>query len=496
MIYINDFFFYINYYKNQKYNIYIYNMKYLKSYKIFERSSLTVLGVPDDIMREIQINFEIASNAQWELMKYKKDIIYQLKNNDRLFLSFSKITNNIFIFFSSDNKYYIQYFKYNNNGWGSYKINKREEITITQLYYYINIKNKIYMLNDVFKTKTKKQRLIQVQTEKLEKITEKFKYYILKHFNNIIKRMYGSKYYYVMKEISKNLSKVKADTSATELLEILTNNEKLARIAAEYEDAMNEEDLLKLQNLEKKYNSLSTLDEYLIMFEEKYSEKYHIFLNIKDLIKDFGHMQIETAFMYFLYTGKIKELRSIINENKEINEEKIKKLKKLLIKKNIDFIHSDFNAITSKYMLTPLMIAASENEIEIIKLLLDVGVDVDKIEPYGKQTALMFAAIGGHYDAIKILIEYSLKYNINIDQLNYKSNTAFLLYCKNAKRFNFFNMNIIELFIDSDIDWNITNDENETFIDILGDKSYIIKNRYPLKYNKYIKNVKSNIYNL
>jgi hypothetical protein len=290
-------------------------MKYLKTYNIFEKSSLTALGVPEDIMKEIQIEFEIDSNASWELMYLKKDIINTLKTTNVFFLSFSKATDNIFIFFSNNNKYYIQYFKYDTDGWGSYQIKDREEITFTQLNNYINIKNNIYMLNDEFKTKPKKQRLIQAQTEKLAKTTEEFKYYILEHFNNIVKRMYGGKYHLVMKQISLNLSKVKPDTNATELLDILTDNQELAKIASEYEDAMNEEDLLKLRNLEKKYNSLSTLDEYLIMFEEKYSEKFNFYINIKDLIRDFGHMQIETAFMYFLYTGKIKDLRSTINEN-------------------------------------------------------------------------------------------------------------------------------------------------------------------------------------
>jgi len=323
-------------------------MKYLKTYNIFEKSSLTALGVPDDIMKEIQIEFEIPSDANWEQMKLKKNIIKSLKTTNSFFLSFSKTTDNIFIFFNNNNRYYIQYFKYDNDGWGSYQISNREEITFTQLNIHINIKNTNYKLNSDFKTKTKKERTIQTQTENLEKTTEVFKYNILSHFNNILKRMYGGKYHRVMKQISINLSKVKKNTNANDLLDILKDNTKLAKIAAEYEDAMNDDDRLKLRNLEKKYNSLSTLDEYLIMFEENYSEKYNYYLNIKDLIKDFGQMQIETAFIYFLYTGKIKNLRTTINENLDLDIDK-KILKSLMIKNDIDFNHSDFNAITNKY---------------------------------------------------------------------------------------------------------------------------------------------------
>jgi len=287
-------------------------MKHLKTYTIFEKSSLTPIGVPDEVMKEIQINFEIKSNSTWKKMKLKKDIINDLKKNKSFYISFSKYTDNMFIFYSVDKKYYMQYFRFDSNGWGTYEIDNREEISFNNLNGMINIKNEIYKLeNSSFKTKLKKQRIVQSQTEKLEKTTESFKYYILKHFNNIVKRMYGGKYYKVMTRISENLSDITNTTSASELLDILTDNKELAKIAAEYEDAMNDDDLLKLKNLEKKYNSLTIIDEYLLMFENEYSEKYSYFVNIKSLIETFGRMQIETAFMFYLYTGRIKELRPV-----------------------------------------------------------------------------------------------------------------------------------------------------------------------------------------
>jgi ankyrin repeat protein len=167
-------------------------------------------------------------------------------------------------------------------------------------------------------------------------------------------------------------------------------------------------------------------------------------------------------------------------------------LKSLMIRKNIDFNHSDFNKITNKYHLTPLMEAASENYVDVIEKLIEYGVEIDKVDPYGKQTALMYAAIHGHYKSTKLLIDYSKEFNINIDQVNYSFNTAFMLYCSNSIKFRFFKMNMIELFIDAGINWNLTNNENKTFIDILEDKAYIIKERYPKKYKKYeiIKNSK------
>jgi len=82
----------------------------------------------------------------------------------------------------------------------------------------------------------------------------------------------------------------------------------LAEMAKEYEDAKSDEDLLRIQNLQKKYNSLPAIDEYLIRFEDGYSDKYDTRLNIKDLVDEFGRMKIETAFMFYLFTGKLKEL--------------------------------------------------------------------------------------------------------------------------------------------------------------------------------------------
>ena len=280
----------------------------ITKFNLFEHSSLTPLGVPDDIMKEIQINFEIDSNATWTKMILKKDIIQDIKNNNKSFyLSFENY-NNYFIFINDNQKYFKQYFNYDKNGWGSYRIGDREEISYTQLNYTINIKRNIYKLDTDFKLATKEQRNIQAQAQKLEKSTDDFKIYILKHFNSIIKRLYGSRYDRVMKTIASNLSQIDSNATAEEILKFLKDNKKMAETAREYEDARNDEDILRLKRLEQQFNSLTIIDEYLIEFEVGYSEQFHYHLNIKDLINDFGHMYIETAFMYYLYTGKLKTI--------------------------------------------------------------------------------------------------------------------------------------------------------------------------------------------
>ena len=283
-------------------------MKNFKNF-ILEKSSLTPLGVPEEVMKEIQINFEIDSKSTWTKMNLKKDIISELKKDEKQF--FIQISNkkNIYIFINNHKQYFKQYFKYETEGWGSFRIDDRTDISLTQLSYSIDIKDNIYMLdNSNFKIKEKKQRFIQAQTEKLVKETSDFKIYILKHFNSIIQRIYGNKYSKVMKQISKNISEITPDTSADEILKFLSDNKKLAEAAREFEDARDDEDILRLKRIEEQFNSLTIIDEYLLRFEDAYSDEFNHHLTIKDLINDFGRMYIETAFMYFLYTGKLKKL--------------------------------------------------------------------------------------------------------------------------------------------------------------------------------------------
>jgi len=283
-------------------------MNHIKTFKLFEKSSLTTLGVSEEVMKEIQINFEIDSDSTWTKMQLKKDIISDLKSDTKSFyISLKK--DNIFIFINNHKNYIKQYFKYETDGWGSYRIDEREDITLTQLGYSIDMKDEIYKLdNSNFEIETKQVRKLDAQTEKLDKTTEDFKMYILTNFNSILRKIYGRRHKKVMSQIADNIGKVKSDLNTDELLKFLDDNKKLADTAKEYETAKENNDILKINQLEKQYNSLTILDEYLIKFETEYSDKFNYHLNIHDLIKTFGQMPIETAFMYYLYTGKIKSL--------------------------------------------------------------------------------------------------------------------------------------------------------------------------------------------
>ena len=82
-------------------------MKFLLTYKLFEKTSLIGIGVPYSVMQSIQRNYTISDDAQWKNLKYKKDInlaLHKIKNN----LIISVCSNKLFVLFSFNKEYYIE----------------------------------------------------------------------------------------------------------------------------------------------------------------------------------------------------------------------------------------------------------------------------------------------------------------------------------------------------------------------------------------------------
>ena len=281
-------------------------MKYLYNYSIFEKSTLTILGVPTDVMKDIQYNYELSTDATWTKF-YKTALKEDLKNDElSLYVEISIKYIKVFINLGND-EYQQQVYKLDDSGWSNFIKKDIELKTRTQLLIGINPEHLIYKLSGDFQYKPKKQRQVQKELKIFDDVTNDFKFYILYNFNKIIKKIYGKRYDFVMQTIAKNISELKG-SSSDEILEFLKNNKKLAEKAKEYDNAKAADDILRIQDLEQQFNSLPAIDEYLYTFEEEYSEKYNLRLNIQDLINEFGRMKIETAFMYYLFTGKIKDL--------------------------------------------------------------------------------------------------------------------------------------------------------------------------------------------
>ena len=283
-------------------------MRYLQTYNLFEKSSLTSLGVPNEVMKNVQYNYEIQSDAKWNRIVYKKDVKEELQKDDvALFIEINIKYIKVIINLGND-EYTQQKFMYDDSGWGGYNIKDREDTTRTQILFGIRPESNIYKLDGTFETRPKVQRMIQKEMKKFDDVTNEFKFYMLYNFNRIIQRIYGARYENVMRKIASNIKEVSVDATADEILQFLKDNKKMAEKAKDYENAKKDEDLLRIKDLEKQFNSLPVLDEYLINFEEGYSNKYYTRLTIKDLIDEFGRMKIETAFMFYLFTGKLKEL--------------------------------------------------------------------------------------------------------------------------------------------------------------------------------------------
>lgn len=60
---------------------------------------------------------------------------------------------------------------------------------------------------------------------------------------------------------------------------------------------------------------------------------------------------------------------------------------------------------------TPLMGAASEGQLSVVRMLLDKGADVNLVQEDG-ETALMYAAAGGHLDVVEVLLDAGADINV------------------------------------------------------------------------------------
>lgn len=104
----------------------------------------------------------------------------------------------------------------------------------------------------------------------------------------------------------------------------------------------------------------------------------------------------------------------------------------------------------SKEGFTPLILAAYTNNVELVKLFIKRGVDVNYNSSMG--TALMAAIVKGNEDITKILLNQS----IAIDLTDDKGTTA-LMYAVQFK-----NKNLIKLLLEFNPDRNITDNNGKT----------------------------------
>ena len=101
--------------------------------------------------------------------------------------------------------------------------------------------------------------------------------------------------------------------------------------------------------------------------------------------------------------------------------------------------------------------AAAEGNMQAIKQHLAAGSDVNAAEPMSGGTPLMVAALVGHSEAVKLLIENGA----NVDAVNYDGATALLtaaFFCR---------IEAVKLLLDNGADVNARSNRGETALDIV-----------------------------
>lgn len=283
-------------------------MNFLLSYKLFEKTSLINIDVPYQVMQGIQKDYAISSNAEWKRLQYKKNIIAALhKPQNTLIISVCE--NEILISFSHNKDFYIEnYIISEKDDFGNIQWvrSERTKTTITDCVKKIERKCKSYeLVYGSWLHEFRKIRKIRKEESDFEKITNEFKRDFAENFTNIIKKLYGKKANIITDIIVNHLKNVKKGITDEQIRDILFLNVERAKEADFFKKKQKEKDPYHLYNEIIRADSLTIFNEYLIRFEDDYSEKYKEYLNIPIMIEKFGRDKIMTAFMIYLYTKKL-----------------------------------------------------------------------------------------------------------------------------------------------------------------------------------------------
>ena len=286
-------------------------MKFLLSYKLFEKTSLIGIGVPYSVMQSIQRNYAVSDDADWKFLKYKKDITTALhKTKNVLLISICK--DKLFVIFSYNNEFYIEsYFITEKDDFGNEQWQRIERVkdTITNITKKIEKGCKTYeLISGNWLHEFSGTRKIRAEESKFQRITNEFKKDFAENFTKIVKQMYGKKANVVTDVIINHLKNVKKDLTDEQIRDILYLNVDRAKDVDTFKNKEKEKDPFKLYNQVIKDNSLTIFNTHLISFESDYSDKYKEYLNIPIMVEKWGRDKIFTAFTYYLYSKKLMNL--------------------------------------------------------------------------------------------------------------------------------------------------------------------------------------------
>lgn len=261
-------------------NIKKYN-EFLNENLINEKSSLTSLGVPTNVMKSIQNDLALTSDTKWEKIDYKYLVDdYLKKGNKSLFLQLSVNAIKIIVCYPSikGTEFFVDEYKYENDDWtGDYKKRKRSFTSYTKTLEEIRTKSNIYKLVGDFSILKQKKRQSIKQDEEFIEFNVKFKKDFIKKFDYILKKLTGAKFKDAKTKIG----------------------EKAKQIAIE-----NDMLIKSLDNPLEGANGLSIIDEFILQFEDAYSELLDDQVTIHDLIDMYSRDKVMTMLMYYIKSGK------------------------------------------------------------------------------------------------------------------------------------------------------------------------------------------------
>lgn len=127
------------------------------------------------------------------------------------------------------------------------------------------------------------------------------------------------------------------------------------------------------------------------------------------------------ALMLAVYSGDVDAVKYLLNFHKDQNQNILENVTP------IDLMH--FN----KDLLSPLHLAVHLNNVKIVKVMLDAGLDANILGKY-KETPIMYATRANNAEMIDILLHHNSENHANINQRNREGLTPLMLASQNRDR--------------------------------------------------------------
>lgn len=264
-------------------------IKILKKYKnlineslLLEKSTLPMLGVPTNVMKSIQKDLALSDDAQWEKIPTKSLVADFLRKGGRnLFIQISVTSIKVITSYPTikGTEFFVDKYRFIDDDWGGeFRKTTREYKSYTQTMIEVRPNSNIYKLIGNFSIHQQSRRKMIRKEIEFSEFHDIFVKEFLQRFDGILKRITGKGFENAKGEIK----------------------EKAKQIAIE-----NKMLIQGLDNPLQGPNGLSILDEFLLKFEESYSEYFGEPITIQELVGLFSRDKVMTMLMYFIYRGKI-----------------------------------------------------------------------------------------------------------------------------------------------------------------------------------------------